>query len=114
MKPRVTYVVFDCADPGSLAAFWMEALGYEKKSGGDAWVEIVDPAGTGPGLFFQRVPEPKAVKNRVHIDLRHDDVPAEIERLCTLGARKGPVQAHEDLTVLLDPEGNEFCIYGGM
>lgn len=111
MKARLTHVVFDCADPEALAVFWMDALGYEKKDGGDTWAEIVDPSGSGTGLFFQRVPEPKTVKNRVHMDLRHDDLPAEIERLRALGAHQAPSQAHENLIVMLDPEGNEFCLY---
>jgi Glyoxalase-like domain len=82
-------VVFDCADPGRLARFWAEALGYkldDPPEGYDRWEDwlrdqgipeehwndasaVVDPDGAGPRIYLQRVPEPKTVKNRVHLDL---------------------------------------------
>jgi predicted enzyme related to lactoylglutathione lyase len=77
----------------------------------------LDPLpGTGqPGMLFQKVPEPKAGKNRVHVDLRADDMAAEVRRLVELGA---VVLAERNLgsfrwTVLADPAGNEFCVNGG-
>jgi Glyoxalase-like domain len=119
-------VVFDCRHPASLARFWAAALtGYQVAPYDAAELErlramgvddpeddpsvLVEPAsGTGPLLWFTRVPEPKTVKNRVHLDLRAPDVEAEAERLVGLGARVlGRV---EDWVVLADPEDGEFCV----
>ncbi|MGW1179693.1 VOC family protein [Streptomyces drozdowiczii] len=69
---------------------------------------LVEPAGEGPRLWFQRVPEGKRVKNRVHLDLRAADVEAEIRRLTGLGAAVR--DRHADNVVPADPEGNEFCL----
>jgi hypothetical protein len=75
----------------------------------------VDPAGHGPRLFFKWVPEGKAAKNRVHVDLEADDREAEVTRLVALGATR--IADHQEWgmvwTVLTDPEGNEFCVGGG-
>ncbi|MEV0005474.1 VOC family protein [Micromonospora sp. NPDC050980] len=136
---------FDCADPAGLAAFWAEALGYRVQGppdGFDSWEQaltamgvpaerhhdasaVVDPEGTGPRLFFQRVPEPKRVKNRVHLDVRAAPgltgdarmaaLEAAADRLVARGA--GRVARHEPAPPLdaghltmTDPEGNEFCL----
>jgi predicted enzyme related to lactoylglutathione lyase len=112
-------VSFDCADPVRLAEFWAASLGWEV--GVDDQDAFVSPAGTTDdtpwqGLYFQKVPEAKVVKNRVHLDLRPEDsMAAEVERSVALGAT---VQARVDAeasfwTVMLDPEGNEFCILRG-
>ena len=121
-------VTFDCARPGALAAFWCEVLGYELQPpppGFDSWDAALDPEGVGPRLFFQRVPEVKQTKNRLHLDVRAapgltgDErmaaLSAESERLVLLGAeqlrRVEPDGATESgLVVMLDPEGNEFCL----
>jgi hypothetical protein len=121
-------LVFDCARPARLARFWAAVLdGYEVapydddelarlRSLGiidvedDPTVLVQRTAGEGPRLWFQLVPEPKGVKNRVHLDLRTDDVGAEVDRLLGLGARALVDQPNEDLIVLQDPEGNEFCL----
>jgi hypothetical protein len=118
-------VVVDCARPAALARFWAQVLdGYEVAPYDQAELDrlrangIDDPeddptvlveAGPGrPRFFFVLVPEPKTVKNRLHFDLRADDPAAEIIRLVGLGAR---VTSEQDrLTVLEDPEGNEFCL----
>jgi predicted enzyme related to lactoylglutathione lyase len=113
-------LTFDCADPVRLADFWAASLGWEV---GDVDDEdaFVSPAGTTDdtpwqGLLFQKVPEGKVVKNRLHLDLRPEDsMAAEVERSVALGAT---VQARVDVegsfwTVMLDPEGNEFCILRG-
>lgn len=72
----------------------------------------VEPSSPGhPRLYFQKVPEPKAVKNRVHLDLRADDVEAEVKRLAALGAAE--LHRHGSWVTLRDPEGNEFCMVGG-
>lgn len=123
-------IVFDCARPAALARFWAAALdGYRVadyddvelarlRSIGIERIEddpsvLVEPAGgTGPRLWFQLVPEPKTVKNRVHLDLAADDPETELSRLERLGARRRASQLDERLVVLLDPEGNEFCLLG--
>lgn len=117
-------IVFDCRRPAALGRFWAGALGgYEvapydeeelerlRRNGIDdpeddpsVLVEPTDPA--QPRLFFNRVPEPKATKNRVHLDLAVADVEAETRRLCALGATE--VARVEDWITLTDPEGNEF------
>ena len=121
-------IVFDCARPASLARFWAAALDnydvapYDDdeldrlRSIGVTDVEddptvLVEPSdGSGPRLWFQRVPESKHVKNRVHLDLRCEDVEAEVDRLTELGAQVLDDQSHDGLVVFKDPEGNEFCV----
>ena len=140
---KTVQVTFDAADPRALSLFWCEALGYElppPPPGFGSWDEFseslppekrnaasacVDPGGVGPRLFFQRVPEPKAGKNRVHLDVRAAPglegeermaaLEAECERLVALGATRQqwfepspPMGA--GFIVMLDPEGNEFCL----
>jgi hypothetical protein len=141
---REVQVTFDCADPGALAAFWAEALGYrldDPPQGFGSWDEALDswgvppehrndrsavhdPDGNGPRLFFQKVPEGKTVKNRVHLDVRaapglaDDDrmtaLEADCERLVSHGAsrvRRLEADAMDaGLIVMQDPEGNEFCL----
>jgi hypothetical protein len=127
-------VTFDCADPAGLAAFWAGALGYVVQpppEGYDSWPAFltsigvpesewdtrsaaVDPDGKGPRLFFQKVPEPKAAKNRVHLDVNvgHDRVDAEVTRLAGAGATvvQDTTIGPERWVVMADPEGNEFCV----
>jgi hypothetical protein len=138
-------VVFDAADPPALAAFWGEAVGYVEEAppdGFDSWeawalandlpredwgnyASRVDPDGAGPRLFFQRVPEPKTAKNRVHLDLavsggratpledRRRRVADAAERAVAAGATrvKAYDEAGQHWVVLQDPEGNEFCLH---
>ena len=135
-------VVFDCADPDRLATFWALVLGYQKQAppeGFASWPQfleaqgiprdqwnsasaVIDPAGIGPRIFFQRVPEPKTVKNRVHLDVnvgggrkapiqeRRQRVEAEAERLAAAGARRGRAieERGEYWVNMYDPEDNEF------
>ncbi|HSV68268.1 MAG TPA: VOC family protein [Mycobacteriales bacterium] len=137
-------VVFDCANPSKLATFWATVLGYmlEPPPPGfatweewaqqagipeemwDGYAAVVDPDGVGPRLFFQRVPEPKTVKNRVHLDVnvgggrgtpkeeRRSRVYAAADRLTAAGATR--LYEHDDMTgfavTMTDPEGNEFCL----
>jgi hypothetical protein len=138
-------VVFDCADPDRQARFWAEALHYvlQPPPSGfddwDAWADsmgippdqrndfsaALDPDGIGPRLFFQRVPEGKVAKNRVHLDInasggrdvpedeRRPRVDAEVARLKELGATdtRGAMDLHGEYWVRMnDPEGNEFCV----
>ena len=107
-------VVVDCQDVAAQARWWAEALGYSVVFEGDGEVAIA--GGTAdepqwPGLVFVPVPEGKAVKNRLHIDLNPDDQAAEVARFEALGARRVDVgQKDVGWVVLADPEGNEFCI----
>jgi predicted enzyme related to lactoylglutathione lyase len=128
---RVDAVVFDCHDAAPLARFWAKALGWsiapydEEELARLASKGIVDPEEDPtvmveqpeqsdlPVLFFVEVPEDKVVKNRLHLDLQADDeLEREVERLEDLGARIRN-WAEEDggiWCVMLDPEGNEFCV----
>ena len=135
-------VTIDCREPEQLARFWRALLGYVDRpvpNGYASWEEFdrvhgvpedqlyagsvaIDPAGHGPQLFFQRVPEPKQVKNRVHLDVHvsagleqpaaRGKMHAEARRAAELGAVL--VRVNEDdedyFIVMRDPEGNEFCV----
>ena len=139
---RQVQVTFDCAEPERVARFWCEVLGYvvpPPPQGFTNWDDFdrslpperqgaafacVDPAGVGPRLFFQRVPEGKVVKNRVHLDVRAGTglvgderlavLEAECERLLALGATQVQVLRadgfDESCIVMQDIEGNEFCL----
>jgi hypothetical protein len=135
-------VTFDCSDPDALSKFWAALLGYgfqPPPDGFDSWeswardagipeenwndaAATVDIDGHGPRLFFQRVPEGKAAKNRVHLDVnvgaglhgeeRREHVRREGERAVGLGASQVLLfdQRGEFWIVMQDPEGNEFCL----
>jgi hypothetical protein len=116
MASRIDTVTVDCADAAGLAAFWCEALGYEVADEEDDGVLVSDPAGGGVPLFFQVVPEGKTVKNRIHLDLRPPaSMAGEVERVKALGATVFRFVEVEGSfwTVMLDPEGNEFCVLRG-
>jgi hypothetical protein len=137
-------VTFDAGNPDKLADFWAEALGYIKQpppTGYSSWEDwlramnipedkwdsasaAVDPEGKGPRLYFQKVPEGKTAKNRVHLDInasagkataqeeRTAIARAEAERLVAAGATRLR-EVDEGLgfcVVMQDPEGNEFCV----
>jgi hypothetical protein len=138
-------VTFDCGDPAALSGFWCAVLGYvvqSPPSGFDTWEQAleafgvpperrndasaaVDPDGAGPRFFFQKVPEGKTAKNRVHLDVRAAPalegeermaaLEARCEELVALGATR--VERHDPSPpmagghiVMQDPEGNEFCL----
>ena len=106
-------VVIDCNDFPRMLAFWQQALGYEPKyPPEDDWAILRDPNGRRVNVSIQRVPEPRAGKNRLHFDLYAKDQAAEIERLIGLGATRLPRETEpgEDFVVLQDPEGNLFCV----
>jgi len=109
MDVRVEMVVIDCADPLALSDFWAKATGYSLEHGDEEWVTL---RGSGVRLGFQRVPEPKTGKNRVHVDLHTDDEEREAQRIEALGAERLYVSDNpEDIFITLaDPEGNEFCV----
>jgi len=104
-------VIVDAADPAGLGAWWASALGWVIVNDDPEEFEIRRTRDRLPGLLFARVPEPKAVKNRLHLDFRPADQEAEVARLLELGARHADVgQGDETWVVLADPEGNEFCV----
>lgn len=142
---RTVQITIDAADPARVAEFWAEALGYEVQApppGFDTWEQaltvfgvppelhnsrsaVVDPSGVGPRVFIQQVPEAKAGKNRLHLDIRvapglaGDErmtaLEGECERLSALGATRlyrvepdGRMEA--GFITMADPEGNEFCL----
>ncbi|MEU3451478.1 VOC family protein [Streptomyces thermolilacinus] len=137
---RQFQVTFDCADPERVARFWCEVLGYvvppppegfatwddfhraQPPEERGSWFACVDPSGVGPRLYFQRVPEGKAAKNRVHLDVRAATglvgeerlaaLEAECARLIPLGAVRERLlyDGHDACIVMRDVEGNEFCL----
>ncbi|MGA8112786.1 MAG: VOC family protein [Actinocatenispora sp.] len=115
MGLHIGMVTIDCADPRRLAEFWSAALNAPTVLDVGEFV-MLGPAGDGePAVGLQRVPEERAGKNRIHVDLRAEDGQAEIVRLVglgatTLGEHSVPGQAW---TVLADPEGNQFCVGTG-
>ena len=112
MSSRFTELVVDCRDPRSLAEFWCAVLDWRVTEEVEGLVEIAGDE-PGPTLLFIPVPEPKTVKNRLHIDVnpRDREQEEEVERVLALGARRVDVgQGDVDWVVLADPEGNEFCI----
>jgi Glyoxalase-like domain len=114
MPARIGNITVDCHDVLKMAAFWSAVLGRPiDKGSSEVFASIGGADGTRqePAWYFNKVPEPKQAKNRVHIDLVNPD-PAAIDELVLLGATvagKHKVPGHP-WTVLQDPEGNEFCI----
>jgi hypothetical protein len=123
---RIADIVVDCGHPASLARFWAELLdGYAVAPYDEAELARLRAEGidspeddptvlveAGPGVmprfFFQLVPERKVGRNRLHLDLRCDDVDTEVDRIKGLGGRV--LASHADRVVLADPEGNELCL----
>ena len=107
-------LVLDCADPERLAEFWAEALGYANVGSAGVYVALYPREGNGPKLLLQRVTEPKATKNRMHLDIEVPDIDVEADRLSGLGAQRvsdDTCSEHGSTWILMaDPEGNEFCI----
>jgi catechol 2,3-dioxygenase-like lactoylglutathione lyase family enzyme len=110
-------VVLDCADLGRATEFWCAALGYvalPKDPGSGPYHVLLPADGDGIELLLQQVPEPKVTKNRMHLDLRVLDLGAEVSRLIALGARCATDKPRRNngwvWHVLLDPDGNEFCV----
>ena len=122
MTSRFTELIVDCHDPKALAEFWRQVLGYEITDADDELVAIAPDSGdvqlhgpkpTAPAIVFVRVPEPKTMKVRIHIDVNPLGVTQdqEVERLLALGATKIDIgQGDVSWVVMADPEGNEFCV----
>ncbi|WP_412741372.1 VOC family protein [Krasilnikovia sp. MM14-A1004] len=110
MATFIKSVTFDCTDALAAATFWAAALGGEldeDSTSEKAYVEA--PGWGGPNLWFQRVPEPRVAKNRMHFDLRAPGpIADEVARLTALGATVA--QPGDGLVVMRDPEGHEFCV----
>jgi catechol 2,3-dioxygenase-like lactoylglutathione lyase family enzyme len=109
----IGFVTIDCADPEQLAAWWGDLLGLNVGRRGGPYVELERPrAGVPkPTLVFQRVPEPKVGKARIHLDIVVADLEAATRRAVALGASIAEDLASEDpWLVMRDPEGNEFCL----
>jgi predicted enzyme related to lactoylglutathione lyase len=116
---RWGWLQVDCADPVGLATFWAAVLGGEvalADASGDPpqYLGIRPMPAGGPELSFQRVPEPKTTKNRLHLDVAVDDVEEAAARVVALGASRVSDDVLEEygfrFVVMADPEGNEFCL----
>jgi hypothetical protein len=110
MASYIKSVTFDCSDALVTGRFWAAALGSDLDEDSTSDKAYVEPAGWGgPSIWFQRVPETKTAKNRMHFDLRAPgSVADEVRRLRDLGATV--VRESADLVTMQDPEGNEFCV----
>ena len=112
-------VTFDCASPERVARFWCEVLDFEVREEQVGLVSTGAPEGNSGAIVmtFAQVPEPKSIKNRLHLDVRPfgTDQQQEVDRLLSLGASYADVGQDEDVSwvVLADPEGNEFCVLSG-
>jgi hypothetical protein len=111
---RVAAVVIDANQPGLIAGFWCAVLGWQVLDEEDGVITIGPADRAWPTIDVAPVPEAKAIKNRLHLDLRADgtSTAAELDRLLGLGARRAEVGQPADASwvVLADPEGNEFCL----
>lgn len=116
MANRWTGVTIDCADPLRMSAFWVALLGIpaSNEHGDDPnWATVGSRSGQLPRLTFQRVPEPKSTKVRIHLDVQVDDIAAGREQVEALGGRWAGIRNDYDegvVMVMLDPEGHEFCL----
>jgi hypothetical protein len=116
MDIRIQCIVVDADDPGRLAHFWSEAIGWRITYESDAEWAVEPPEGSpandvAPDILFVKVPDRKVAKNRLHLDLRPADQQAEVDRLIALGAAPADIgQRDTRWVVLADPEGNEFCV----
>lgn len=105
-------VGIDTNDLDRAEAFWTAAMGYERRASIPDYRLLGDPAGRGPNVLLQRVPEPRDGKNRLHLDLQADDVDVAADELVALGATRLRRfdQPGDTWVVLTDPDGNEFCL----
>jgi catechol 2,3-dioxygenase-like lactoylglutathione lyase family enzyme len=116
MALSVETLTWDCRTPEVISRFWAGVLGYEVVEVDEEDAEIRDPKGEDWPILFQVVPEGKSVKNRLHLDLRPaTSMAAEKARVLELGAREFRYvnEGGSFWTVMLDPEGNEFCVLRG-
>jgi catechol 2,3-dioxygenase-like lactoylglutathione lyase family enzyme len=114
---RVGSIVIRCRHFEEMLAFWQSALGYVPREPPDhGWVVLTDPTGRGPNISLDKVeqPPPLGDTSRVHLDFYTDDAEGEVERLLKLGATRYEHDARpeDDFVVLVDPDGNRFCVVG--
>jgi len=115
---RLRDICIDCIDPHRIADFWAAVLGYTIRPSAPEeppdYSIALDPPEGGLRIWCNKVPEPKVVKNRVHIDINMPDA-AELARLQRLGARVlhelRDAEGRVKWTIMADPEGNEFCAF---
>lgn len=118
MAAKLTEIVVDASDPGRLARFWGDVLGWPvtDEDRGFSWISATGDHTAHPMIVFAPVPEGKSVKNRLHLDVNPAGVEQaeELERLLALGATRADVGQSDDVpwVVLADLEGNEFCLLG--
>jgi len=108
---KLTGITIDCEDPQRMASFWSLALdGYMADAS-----HTMLTSESGPPINFQKVPEPKSVKGRVHLDIVSKDAKGDLFRLQRMGAKMVETKEEDgkQWTVLLDIEGNEFCLIDG-
>ena len=105
-------IMIDCNNPEALVEFWSAITGVEAAARYPQYIFCTPIPGSDINLAFQRVPEDKVVKNRLHLDLVHEDPPALIAKVEELGGSKLADHSSGDFgwSVMADPEGNEFCI----
>lgn len=110
MSVTLENVVFDCTDAGALATFWAGVFSTQVDADSNQFFATVNRSADGPTLMFIQVPEPRAGKNRLHVDLATADWSAELDRLIGLGAKR--LDEHDEYgthwVTLADPEGNVF------
>jgi catechol 2,3-dioxygenase-like lactoylglutathione lyase family enzyme len=114
---KVGSIVIRCRGFEEMLTFWQSALGYVPREPPEhGWVVLTDPTGRGPNISLDRVeqPPPLGDTSRVHLDFYTDDVEGEVERLLRLGATRYEREARpeDDFVVLIDPDGNRFCVVG--
>jgi predicted enzyme related to lactoylglutathione lyase len=111
-------LILDCAEPKRLARFWLEALDYRNYYTDTNLAVLIPKEGTASPLLLQGVPEAKACKNRMHLDIVVDDIEVEVHRLEALGAHRIDKEAQRfggtRLVRMSDPEQNEFCVSTGV
>jgi predicted enzyme related to lactoylglutathione lyase len=117
MAASLTEIVIDCNDVALVANFWSAVLDWplQRTDNGEVWMSATGGYDARPFIVFEPVPEPKTVKDRIHIDVspRGCEQAEELERLLALGATHVDVgQGEQRWIVLADPEGNEFCLLG--
>jgi hypothetical protein len=110
---KIGSIVIDCNDFDKMMTFWREMLHYVPKyPPKDGWVILRDPEGRNPNVSLNRIPKKVKGRIRLHLDLYADDGADEVERLLKNGATLYPrdYEGHEDFRILVDPEGNHFCV----
>lgn len=114
MALQHAFTVIDCTDLDLMTSFWAGLTGLAVAGEAPGYRWFAPQVEGAPMIALQVVPEAKAGKNRVHLDLHTDDVLSEVERACRLGATEHDRHAWDDFhwIVLRDPEGNEFCVAG--